>query len=109
MNAGAIRDKLCDYIRVADDKKIKAIYMMLEDEIDEETEWWKNTAFFAELEKEYAVWESGKGKGYSFAEVKAEITSRKAKNMADDLQDRASSQRTKGTVGSTGTMIDGPD
>ncbi len=33
MTTSAIREKLYDYIRVADDKKIKAIYMMLEDEI----------------------------------------------------------------------------
>jgi hypothetical protein len=45
MNTAAIRDKLYDYIRVADDKKIKAIYMMLEDEIAEETEWRNNAAF----------------------------------------------------------------
>ena len=31
MTAAAIRDRLYDYIKVADDKKIKAIYMMLED------------------------------------------------------------------------------
>ena len=79
MNAAAIRDKLYDYIRVADDKKIKAIYMMLEDEIAEETEWWKNAAFVAELEKEYTEGESGKDKGYSFADIRAEIASRKAK------------------------------
>ena len=79
MNAAAIRDRLYDYIRIADDKKIKAIYMMLEDEIAEETEWWNNTALVAELEKEYAAWESGKDKGYSFADIKAEIASRKAK------------------------------
>jgi hypothetical protein len=79
MNAGAIRDRLYDYIRVADDKKIKAIYMMLEDDISEEAEWWKNPAFVSELEKEYEAWDSGKDKGYSLAEVKSEIASRKAK------------------------------
>lgn len=79
MNAAAIRDRLYDYIRVADDKKIKAIYMMLEDDIAEETEWWKNTAFVAELEKEYAAWDAGKDKGYSLANIKAEIASRKVK------------------------------
>jgi len=79
MNAAAIRDRLYDYIRVADDKKIKAIYMMLEDEITEETEWWNNAAFVAELEKEYVAWESGKDKGYSFVDIKTEIANRKAK------------------------------
>ena len=62
MNTAAIRDRLYDCIKVADDKKIKAIYMMLEDEIAEETEWWNNAAFVVELEKEYAAWESGKDK-----------------------------------------------
>lgn len=79
MNAADIRDKLYDYIKVADDKKIKAIYMMLEDDITEEAEWWKNPAFVAALEKEYAAWESGKDKGYTLEEINAEITKRKAK------------------------------
>lgn len=79
MNAAALRDKLYDYIRVADDKKIKAIYMMLEDDIAEETEWWNNPALVAELEKEYETWDSGKDKGYSLSDIKGEIASRKAK------------------------------
>ncbi len=79
MNAAAIRDRLYDYIRVADDKKIKAIYMMLEDEIAEQTEWWKDPAFVSELEKEFEAWDSGKDKGYSLADIKAEIATRKAK------------------------------
>jgi hypothetical protein len=79
MNAAAIRDKLYDYIRIADDKKIKAIYMMLEDDITEESEWWNNPAFVAELEKEFDAWDAGKEKGYSLAEVKAEISKRRAK------------------------------
>ena len=79
MNAAAIRDKLYDYIRIADDKKIKAIYMMLEDDITEEIEWWNNPAFVAELEKEFDAWDAGKEKGYSLAQVKAEIGKRRAK------------------------------
>jgi len=79
MNAANIRDRLYDYIRVADDKKIKAIYMMLEDDITEETEWWNDSAFVAELEKEYEAWEAGKDKGHSLADIKAEIAGRKAK------------------------------
>lgn len=52
---------------------------MLEDDIAEETEWWNNPALVAELEKEYEAWDSGKDKGYSLADIKAEIASRKAK------------------------------
>jgi hypothetical protein len=73
MNAASVREKLYDYIRVADDKKIKAIYMMLEDTIEEELEWWKNKAFVKELDKRYADWESGKEKGYTMGEIDASI------------------------------------
>ncbi len=79
MNAGVIRGRLYDYIRVADDKKIKAIYMMLEDDIAEETEWWNIPSLVSELEKGYEAWDSGKDKGYSLADIKVEIVSRKAK------------------------------
>ena len=35
MTTAAIRTKLADYIRIADEKKLKAIYTMVEDEINE--------------------------------------------------------------------------
>ena len=54
-------------------------HMMLEDEIAEDTEWWKNAALVAELEKEFDAWDSGKEKGYSLADIKAEIATRKDK------------------------------
>lgn len=73
MNAASVREKLYDYIRVADDKKLKAIYTMLEDTIEEELEWWKNKAFMKELDKRYTDWESGKEKGYTMEEIDASI------------------------------------
>lgn len=36
MTAVAIRKKLVNYLQVADDKKVKAIYTLLEDEIEQE-------------------------------------------------------------------------
>lgn len=36
-----IRHKLYDYIRVADDKKLQAIYLLLENEMENTQEWWK--------------------------------------------------------------------
>ena len=79
MTTIAVREKLYDYIRIADDKKIKAIYMMLEDEITEQVEWWKDKVFVKELDKRYKNWESGKEKGYTLSEIDAEIEQLKKK------------------------------
>lgn len=79
MTAAAIRDKLYDYIKLADDKKLKAIYMMLEDDIEEKLEWWKDKSFVQELDAEYKDWESGKTKGRTLDEVTASINRLRAK------------------------------
>ncbi|MEO6845347.1 MAG: hypothetical protein ABI184_09245, partial [Ginsengibacter sp.] len=71
MTTSLIREKLYDFIKVADDKKVKAIYMMLEDEITEKTEWWKDKVFMKELDNRYRAWETGKEKGYTLDEVNA--------------------------------------
>ena len=73
MKASVLRDKIFDYIRIADDRKIKAIYVMLENEIEEETAWWKDSGFIKELDQEYADWKSGKAKGYTLEEVSVSI------------------------------------
>jgi len=77
MTTTAIRERLYDYIRIADKKKVKAIYMMLEDEITEQIEWWKDRGFTDELDKEFAEWKSGKAKTYSLAELDESITNLK--------------------------------
>jgi hypothetical protein len=69
MTISTIREKLYDFIKVADDKKVKAIYLMLEDEISEETEWWKDKRLMGEFDRRYKAWETGKEKGYSLEEV----------------------------------------
>jgi hypothetical protein len=79
MTTAAVREKLYDYIRVADEKKLKAIYTMLEGEIASETEWWKDNVFTKELDKRYKAWENGKEKGYTLAEVDATIDQLKKK------------------------------
>ncbi len=63
MTTLAIRHKLYDYIRVADNKKLQAIYNLLEQEIEETNEWWKDKKFIAELDERYGSLESGKDKG----------------------------------------------
>ena len=82
MTTSAIREKLYEYIRVADDKKLKAIYTILENEIEEETEWWKNNSFIDELDKEYEAWKKGDVKGYTLEEVEASIQELKAKRKS---------------------------
>jgi hypothetical protein len=73
MTTAAVREKLYDYIRIADDKKVKAIYMMLEDEIIKKTEWWKDNAVIDELNNRYSNWESRKDKGYSLEDIEKSI------------------------------------
>jgi hypothetical protein len=58
MTATAIREKLYDYIRVADDKKVAAIYNLLEDQIEEYTDWHKDKIFVAELDARISNWEN---------------------------------------------------
>lgn len=82
MTTAAVREKLYDYIRVADDKKVKAIYMMLEDDITEELEWWKDKGFAKELDSRYKAWANGKEKGYTNAEINASIEQLKKRRSA---------------------------
>jgi hypothetical protein len=74
MTTAAIRNKLYDYIRVAEDKKIKAIYTMLEGDIEQAYDYWGGKDFVAELNKRSADFKSGKVKGISWEEAKAQIT-----------------------------------
>ena len=73
MKTSILRDRLTDYIQVAEDKKIKAIYTMFENEIEEELSWWMDNDFIKKLDKDFNDWESGKAKGYSIEEVNASI------------------------------------
>ncbi|MCB0697438.1 MAG: hypothetical protein KDC07_08740 [Chitinophagaceae bacterium] len=73
MTSTALRTKLYDYIREADDKKLKAIYRLLEDDIEGASEWWKDKHMVAELEERYEALVSGKDKGLSKEELSAAI------------------------------------
>jgi hypothetical protein len=73
-NSGAaIRNKLYDYIRVANDKKLQAIYNLLENEIEHTAEWWKNKAFTTELDRRYTALEKGTDKGFTIDQLNASI------------------------------------
>lgn len=70
----AIRHKLYDYIRVADDKKLSAIYHLLESEIEQTQEWWKDKEVTQELDQRYKALEDGTDKGFTLEELKSSVT-----------------------------------
>ena len=72
MTAISIRQKLYDYIRVAEDRKVKAIYTILEEEINESTTEYSDE-LKAELDKRYASYKSGKSKMVTAEESKKRI------------------------------------
>lgn len=79
MSSTAIRNKLYDYIRVADDKKLYAIYNLLEDEIEQTNEWWKDKKFINELDRRYQAMENASDKGITVNELEQAITKRRLK------------------------------
>ena len=70
MSTLEIRERLHKYIDQADDRKVKAIYTMVEEEI-EPTDIWNDDAFVAELERRVNEIESGEVKGYTWEQVQA--------------------------------------
>ncbi|RYY14350.1 MAG: hypothetical protein EOO04_30345 [Chitinophagaceae bacterium] len=77
MSTSNIRHKLYDYIRVAEDRKVKAIYTMLEDEIEETYKYWNDQEFVADLEKRSADYKTGRFEGIAWDDAKAGILSSK--------------------------------
>jgi len=71
MTVAAIRERLYDYIRDADDKKVEAIYTLLGDQIAEPYEWSEDEEFVAELNERIRRAEEGIDQTYSLDEVKA--------------------------------------
>ena len=71
------RNKLYSYLRVADEKKINAIYALLEEEIEQTNKWWEDKKFLAELDSRDKSLASGKDKG---------ITIRQARKTVDTLR-----------------------
>lgn len=72
MTTAAIRQKLYEYIRVADEKKVKAIFTMVENDLGE-YDWTKDKAFLAELDRRSSEYKSGKVKGIPWEEAKQRI------------------------------------
>ena len=73
MSNAAIRNKLYDYIRVADVKKLNAIYNLLENEIEQTNEWWKDKKFTKELDNRYQALENGSDKGFTIDQLEKSV------------------------------------
>jgi len=71
MSTNTLRKKLQNYLEVADDKKIKALYAIMEDEIEESVGEYSDE-FKKELDRRYAYYKSG-GKMVSAEEVNKQI------------------------------------
>ncbi len=69
MTTATIREKLAEYLKVADDKKVKAIYTMVEDEIATATNDWDD-AFEKELKHRSESFQNGTAKTFSWEETK---------------------------------------
>ncbi len=72
MNAAAIRQQLHNYLEIAEDKKVKAIYTMMEEEIKESAVEYTDE-FKAELDRRYADYKTGKAKMITAEESKKRI------------------------------------
>ncbi|CAN5288917.1 hypothetical protein BH11BAC6_BH11BAC6_15540 [soil metagenome] len=71
------REKLVNYMKVANEKKVKAIYALFEDEIEQETIEYSNE-FKTELDSRYAYYKSG-GKMVSASEADKQFLCSKTK------------------------------
>jgi hypothetical protein len=77
MTTATIREKLHNYINIADDKKVEAIYTIVESEIAERLDLWEDEEFLKEIKNRVDDFENGTVKGSTWDEVKL-----KAKNSS---------------------------
>jgi hypothetical protein len=73
MNTVALRQELHDYINVADKKQLQAMYALMKEEAGEPYEWWNDEFMMAELEQISKDMESGKDKGFTLEESRAQL------------------------------------
>lgn len=69
MTTTTIREKLVDYLQFAEEKKLKAIYTMVEDEINTAANDWDDD-FMKVLERRSKSFINGTAKTYSWEETK---------------------------------------
>jgi len=83
MTTTAIRARLYDYIRDADDEKIKEIYdIMLEDKNAEVSDWSLHAEFVADLDERVRRYDEGIDPGRTWEDVQNSIDELKRKRSA---------------------------
>jgi len=75
MNTATIRKKLYEYIRVADDRKVRAIYTIIENDVIEPYEWWNDNELLTELDHRSEQIRSENDPGILWEDAKKEILS----------------------------------
>ena len=70
MKTVELRKKLHSYIDIAHEKKLIAIYTMVEDEIGESYNKWNDKDFVKEMNRRMSELETGKIKSHTWDEVK---------------------------------------
>ncbi|TDW91902.1 hypothetical protein [Dinghuibacter silviterrae] len=69
MPTANIRQKLHNFIDTIEDKRVKAIYTLFEDEIEQEGDWWDELPVEVQKEVDQALAELDKGKGIPHEQV----------------------------------------
>jgi len=77
MTTTAIRKKLMTYIADADDKKVKGLYMLVEDEISNKETFQLSANDLKMLEQDRATHMKGKSKSYNWEESRQIIRGQK--------------------------------
>ncbi len=65
MKTDEIRQKLHHYIDTAQEKKVKAIFAMVEEEIEETYDHWEDAGFVAELQRRENAYVEGTAKSFT--------------------------------------------
>lgn len=78
MTTTTIRQKLSDYIRFADDKKIRAIYTIIENDLNQNFDLWKKE-FINDMEKRELDTEKKAFEGKSWDVIKEKAKKRFSK------------------------------
>ena len=76
METSAIKKKLHDYIDVAEEEKLKAIYTVLKSDIESVYNHWNDPEFVAEMESRTKELDAGTAKESTWQEVKAKAMKR---------------------------------